>query len=105
MRDPSYAEISAASLSRYKTTKAGDTTLAADNSAGKGDGVPTYPLQDLRRMDESQTGLGHFDDEEKIVSKNGGSSNSHASGRGFGNLSRDGESKAYQGVYIQSQTQ
>jgi hypothetical protein len=101
MRDPSYAETSAASLSRYQTTKAGGTTFGATNITGKSVGVPTYPLQHLRGMDESQGGLPQFEeDEEKGISKR----TLAPAGNDLGNVSTDREPQAYQGVYIQSQT-
>lgn len=61
MRDPAYGEASAASLSRYQTTKAGDNT----GNSNRSDLVPTYPLQSFNQHDASKYALGHFQDEEK----------------------------------------
>lgn len=104
MRDPSHAETSAASLSRYQTTKAGGTTTFGGNDTlAKGDGVPTYPLHNLRGLhEESQLGQLHFEeDEEKGISKQ----NLAPGGEDVRNLPTDRVPHVYQGVYIQSQSQ
>jgi len=96
MRDPAYGEASAASLSRYQTTKAGDTDVDASRSGA----VPTYPLQSFHTPDVSKDAIGHFPDEEK-----GLDGQALQTGRSdFENVSDAKDPKAYKGIYIQSET-
>lgn len=68
------------------------------------DAVPTYPLQNLREMDDSKPEVEKFGhDGEKTTRMNGSDSLNRTSDREFGNLSKDSKSRAYKGVYIDSQ--
>lgn len=69
--------------------------------ADKTDGIPTYPLQNLREMDDSKTALDEIDD--NVDEKRSKNTSNHSMNRDFGNLSVDREPRAYKGVYIQSQ--
>lgn len=104
MRDPVHTEASAASLSKYKTTKASNTMVDGSGFTDKTDGVPTYPLQTLRDTDESKADLEQFDDEnEKKTRSHRGDSVNRTPTRDFSNLSVEREPQGYKGVYIQSQ--
>lgn len=87
MRDPANNEVSSASVSRFRTTGAGTGNTTAQGTVGsKQSATPTYPLQDLRTMDDSNLGLAKFGDEEKVVERvqTRRSSAEHSSGQGNG---------------------
>lgn len=101
MRDPNHGETAGASLSRFQTTKAGNTIVGSSKSTDKNDRVPTYPLQNLREMDESQIGLEKFDADDKKSAIHGAGLGNDT--RDFGNTSMEREPQVYEGVLIQSQ--
>lgn len=99
MRDPAYGEASAASISRYQTTKGGDTTWTGSRYTGKSDPVPTFPLQSLRLGDNSNVDL---DDAEKEAGLTRLDSNSQGAEQHL--ASSNANARAYKGIYIESET-
>lgn len=103
MRSPTYGEASAASISRYQTTQAGDKIFNS-TSGVRSDLVPTYPLQSLRVGNDSEEGLS---DPEKGFDHNPSqttNTNIAFGGEGFEYASNTEVGRPYKGVYIQSQT-
>lgn len=95
MRDPAYGEASAASLSRYQTTKAGGST----GNSNRSDLVPTYPLQSFNQNGGSKDALGDCADEEK------GFTQAVAPAKAYiRDESRDKDHRGYNGIYVKSQT-